>query len=81
MEFKLTLDNGATEWHTWDGRDRWVKFEYVRKSPARRVEIDPGHKVLLDTSIADNSWTAELPTRLLAKWSSSLLFWAQAVLP
>ncbi len=81
VEWKLTLENAESEWHTWDGRDRWVKFEYLRKSPAHRVEIDPGHKILLDTSIADNSWVETPPVLPLAKWTSNLLFWLQTVLP
>ncbi|SPE32351.1 hypothetical protein SBA3_1860025 [Candidatus Sulfopaludibacter sp. SbA3] len=81
VQMKLTLDNGATEWHNWDGRGRWVKLEYVRKSPAHRVEIDPEHKVLLDTSIADNSWVAAPAVLPFVKWTSKLLFWLQAALP
>jgi hypothetical protein len=45
------------------------------------VEIDPGRKILLDSSFADNSWRASIYPLPFAKWSSNLLFWMQMVLP
>lgn len=78
---KITLSNGETVREHWDGRERWVKYEYTRKARLRSVEIDPERKVLLDTSFADNSWVARTQWLLLAKWSSNLLFWLQMVLP
>jgi hypothetical protein len=81
VEMKITLENGDVIREQWDGRDRWVKYEYTRASKAKSVEIDPEHKVLLDGSFADNSWVAK-PDRLpFAKWGSNLLFWMQMVLP
>ena len=43
----------------WDGRDRWVRWEWTGPSRLSRVEIDQRHKVPLDGSFADNSWTAD----------------------
>jgi len=45
------------------------------------VEIDPGRKILLDSSFADNSWSAAMYPLPFAKWSSNLVFWMQMVLP
>ncbi len=81
VEVKLTYENGQVEWRNWDGRDRWVKWEWTGKSKLARVEIDPQHKILLDGSFADNSWVDDMPPLPFAKWSSKLLVWLQMVLP
>jgi hypothetical protein len=81
VDLKITLANGEVIAKQWDGRDRWVKYEFVKPSKVTRVEIDPEHKVLLDVSFANNSWVAE-PARVpFVKWFSNMLFWSQMVLP
>jgi hypothetical protein len=81
VEVKLTYENGKTEWRQWDGRDRWVKWQWTGKSKLQRVEIDPQHKILLDGSWANNSWVADVAPVPFAKWGSNLLYWLQMVLP
>ena len=81
VEMKMTLENGEVVERQWDGRDRWVKYEFTRTSKAKRVEIDPERKVLLDASFTNNSWVAEPAPLPFAKWISNLLFWSQMVLP
>ncbi len=81
VDMKMTLENGETVREQWDGRERWIRYEYTKKSKVQSVEIDPGHKILLDTSFADNSYVAKTQWLPLAKWSSDLLFWLQMVLP
>jgi len=81
VEMKMTLENGETVREQWDGQDRWIRYEYRKPSAVRSVEIDPDHKILLDTNFADNSWVAQTQWLPLAKWSSDLLFWLQMVLP
>jgi hypothetical protein len=81
VDMKMTLENGEIVQERWDGRDRWVKYEYTRGSKAKSVEIDPERKILLDGSFADNSWVAVASPLPFAKWGSNLLFWIQMVLP
>ena len=81
IDVKLTYDNGRTEWRSWEGVDRWVKWEWTGKTKLRRVEIDPLHRILLDGSFADDSWVADTDPLPFAKWGSNLLFWLQMVLP
>src|SRR5262249_35025850 len=81
VDMKMTLDNGEVVRERWDGRERWVRYDYTRASKAKSVEIDPEHKVLLDASVADNSWVAKPDLLPFAKWGSNLLFWVQMVLP
>ena len=81
VDMKMTLENGETIREHWDGRDRWVKYELTKTSPAKRVEIDPEHKVLLDVNFENNSWVSDPAPLPFAKWLSNLLFWSQMVLP
>jgi hypothetical protein len=41
----------------WDGEAGSRRYEYTGPSPAVKVEVDPGHKLLLDTRWANNSRT------------------------
>lgn len=81
VDMKMILDNGEVVRQQWDGRDRWVRYEYTKTSRVKSVEIDPERKVLLDGSFADNSYVAITPLLPFAKWSSNVLFWMQMVLP
>jgi hypothetical protein len=78
---EMRLENGELVRRHWDGVDRWVKLELTTAAKPRAVEIDPGRKILLDSSFADNSWRASTYPLPFAKWSSNLLFWMQMVLP
>jgi hypothetical protein len=81
VDVKMTFDNGEVVRRQWDGRDRWIKYEFTKAAKVKRVEIDPGYKVLLDTSFTNNSWVADTASLPFTKWFSNLLFWAQMVLP
>jgi Peptidase family M1 domain len=81
VEMKMTLEDGEVVRREWDGRERWMRYEFMKRSKASRVEIDPDHKVLLDVNFANNSWVEDAPTLPFAKWFSNLLFWCQMVAP
>ena len=81
VDMTMMLENGETIREHWDGRDRWVKYEFTKTSQAKRVEIDPEHKVLLDANFENNSWVSDPAPLPFAKWFSNLLFWSQLVLP
>ena len=81
VDVKLTYSDGRVENKQWDGRDRWIKYDFTSKAKLARVEIDPDHKILLDGSLADNSWVEDSDFTPFARWSSNLLYWLQMVLP
>ena len=81
VEMRMTLDNGEVVSKQWDGRDRWVKYEFTKTSRVKRVEIDPDRKILLDVNFTNNSWVDVAARRPFAKWFSNLTFWSQMVLP
>lgn len=71
VEVEVKFDNGDTIRQTWDGQDRWIKFNYQKKAKIQSVEIDPDHAILLDRDNFNNSRTMErnlAPTRKLANY-------------
>ena len=80
VDVRITFKNGEVINEKWDGVYRWVKYEYLRKSEVKQVEVDPGHKLALDVNFTNNTWTAEPDLSVVVKWSSTLLFWIQNVL-
>ncbi len=63
---EIIFEDGSRVREHWDGKDRWTRFAYTRKSKIRSAEIDPDHTVLLDRDLFNNSYTTEtnsLPAR------------------
>jgi hypothetical protein len=81
VEMKMTLGNGAIVRERWDGRERWIRYEYAEAAPVKSVEIDPEHKILLDGNFADNSFVARPAALPFVKWFANLVFWFQMALP
>jgi hypothetical protein len=80
VDVSIRFEDGETETRHWDGQYRWVKFEFVKKSKAASVRVDPDHKLLMDVNWANNSWVEKQRLGTTLKWSSSLLFWIQQIL-
>ncbi|HEY3742399.1 MAG TPA: M1 family metallopeptidase [Bryobacteraceae bacterium] len=80
VEVRVTFKNGEIVSEKWDGAYRWVKYEYVRKSEVKQVEVDPSRKLVLDVNFSNNSWTSEPDESVVVKWGSTMLFWIQNIL-
>jgi hypothetical protein len=81
----IKFDNGESVRERWDGRDRWVRYVYEKKSKIVSAELDPEHQVWLDKDFFNNSqvrkahrwpglklvayWT------VLTQWLAQLLAW------
>ena len=52
---QIKFDNGEIIRETWDGRDRWKRFVYVKKAQVLSVEIDPDHQITMDRDYLNNS--------------------------
>jgi hypothetical protein len=80
VDIRIVFKNGEVVNEKWDGAYRWIKFEYVRRSEVKQVEVDPGHKLTLDVNFANNSWSSDPDESVTFKWASTLLFWVQNIL-
>ena len=74
VDVKITFDDKQSVTEHWDGRDRWVRYVYDRKSQLVSAEIDPGHQIWLDRDLFNNSYTVKSDNRATKKLSNILGF-------
>jgi hypothetical protein len=81
VEVRVELADGRAVDETWDGRDRWTRFEYTGARVVRAV-VDPGGKIALDIEPGNNEWIEQTgPARRAAtKWAARWMFWLQNLL-
>jgi len=85
IDVKVTFDDKQSVTEHWDGRDRWVRYTYDRKSQLVSAEIDPDHQVWLDRDFFNNSYIVKADSRatkklsniwgFLSEWMAQLLAW------
>ncbi len=86
VDLVVTFDDKSTATEHWDGKDRWVRYEYIRPAQVASAQIDPGDKILLDRNLFNNSYTVKEDKRATHKfeniwvftieWISQLFAWA-----
>ena len=59
VDVRVAFDNGETVTEHWDGRDRWVRYQYDKKAKVVSAELDPEHQTWLDKDFFNNSQTRE----------------------
>ena len=85
VDVKITFDDKQSLIEHWDGRDRWVRYIYDRKSQVVSAEIDPDHQVWLDRDLFNNSYVVKTDSHATKKlsniwgfaseWMAQLLAW------
>jgi hypothetical protein len=86
VTLQVTFDDSSTATEHWDGKDRWIRYQYVRPTKVATAEIDPQHGVRLDRDFFNNSYTVKEDLRASHKlsniwvfateWISQLFAWA-----
>jgi hypothetical protein len=80
QEVLIEFDNGEKVRETWDGKDRWKRFVYVKDVKVRSAEVDPGHKLALDVNYANNSRVLEPRKPVVMKIAAGFMEWFQGFL-
>ncbi len=81
IDIKISFSDGDEVMENWDGKDRWVRFDYLRPAKVTRVQVDPENKLVLDVNHTNNSWTDKPKAAAAAtKWASKWMIWLQNVL-
>jgi len=85
VHLQVKFDNGTVENATWDGKDRWHRFEWNKNAKIVSAEIDPTNQVLLDKDRFNNSYLAEPDHKathkltaywmILTQWFGQMLAW------
>jgi hypothetical protein len=76
VEIEVKFSDGTSKRETWDGVDRWKRYSYLGKAKIESVEADPGHKLLLDRQLFDNSHTVKSQSSARHKLAN---YWTFAV--
>jgi hypothetical protein len=85
VDVLITFDDKSTVTEHWDGKDRWVRYQYDRKAQISSAQIDPQNKLGLDRDFFNNSYNEQSDSSALHKfrnlwltaseWLSQLLAW------
>jgi hypothetical protein len=60
---RVTYEDGTSTFHSWDGRSAQTSFTVESSTRVTRVEIDPGHVVMLDANFTNNSFVVDTDDR------------------
>jgi len=77
VEAEIKFDNGEVDRVRWDGRERWVRYVYVKKAQVESVQIDPDYRVTMDRNYLNNSDTDEARHLAVAKLAVYWQFFTQ----
>ncbi len=85
VDLEIKFDDGRSFIERWEGRDRWIRYQYDRAAQLVSAEIDPEHKVQLDLNLYNNSYRLQEDKRAIHKlsniwtfigeWFAQLLAW------
>jgi hypothetical protein len=81
VEVQVDFEDGRSVRESWDGQDRWKRFEY-RGAKVVRAIVDPDRKLVIDVEPSNNEWldTVAPARRAATKWAGRFLFWLQNLL-
>jgi hypothetical protein len=83
VDLLVTFADGTTRNETWDGVERWRRWEYDTDIPVQSAIIDPYNRLVLDIDWVNNSMVAPSssgPALASIKWGARGLFWMQTFL-
>ncbi len=80
VEVELLFFGKPPERRSWDGKDRWVRWEFVRPERLVSARIDPDRRVLLDANWLNNGKRVKADRRAAVSWATRYYFWVQQAL-
>ena len=78
VDIGVTFRDGSKVRETWNGRDRWKLYSYVRPQEAATAVVDPDRVLLLDVNVTNNSRTlTPAGDKAATKWAVKWMVWLQ----
>jgi hypothetical protein len=74
VEVLLVFENGDSLRQIWDGKERWMRYEYIKPAKLIHAQIDPDRKLVLDKDFSNNSRTVEPRKKPVQAISARLFF-------
>ncbi|HKF52797.1 MAG TPA: M1 family metallopeptidase, partial [Candidatus Acidoferrales bacterium] len=73
VDLEVTFEDGSTAREHWDGKDRWIRYSYLKPAQIKSAEVDPEHKMWLDRDFYNDSQTAKANSHANRKIGNILL--------
>ena len=80
IEILVKFEDGEKILENWDGKDRYIVYEYESEKKVISAEVDPDRKIWLDVNMLNNGKTIQSNKAAIFKYSSRYLFWIQNLL-
>jgi hypothetical protein len=80
VEVEIRFDNGEKVREQWDGKERWIMYEYEKPAELVSATVDPDNKIPLDVNLCNNSRSVEPRKRAINKLWVKCLFWMESLL-
>ncbi len=77
VDVELVFEGVPPERRTWDGRERWIRYEFSRKERLLSARVDPDGKLPLDVSALNNARRVDGDSRAAVHWGARWMFWVQ----
>lgn len=74
VDLEVKFYGGQVAHEHWDGKERWVRYSYIKPEQIVSAEIDSEHKMWLDRDFYNDSQTADGDGRANRKIGGILLF-------
>jgi hypothetical protein len=80
VEILIKFEGGDEIWENWDGKDRYIVYEYESEHRVISAEVDPERKIWLDVNFINNGKSINFSRAPILKYSLRWLFWMQNLL-
>jgi hypothetical protein len=80
VEVEISFDNGEKAREHWDGKERWIMYEYEKPAQLVGATVDPDFKIPLDVNICNNSRMMKPRKKAINKLVTKWLFWMESLL-
>ncbi len=74
VDIEVKFEDGKTATEHWDGKERWIRYEYTGDSKLAWAAVDPQHKLSLDSNFFNNSYSVKADMRATHKLENLWIF-------
>ncbi|MDI6850063.1 MAG: M1 family metallopeptidase [Candidatus Saccharicenans sp.] len=77
LKLKVEFEDGSTEWRAWDAQSRWARFDFEKPARVKTACLDPEGLWLVDSNLANNSYSSRGPGASLQAAAGSFIWMMQ----
>jgi len=80
VEVLTVFANGDSIRKVWDGKERWVEYEFLKPTKLVFATVDPDRRLVLDSNFSNNSRTVEPRRKPISYLCARFLYWFETAL-